>query len=223
MTSETTTTETATDKVSYGDTSVLRMSGAQNVVYLIPASENPHGDLPHVFVWSNVGAGTPERAWHRRWISLGTVPESAVPDEIESVLRAHEDEILALADKYQGTKWDGSNMIGQWDLTWDDECEPTRLEDALREVPQYWSASDWYQPVTLHEVVTDDRDLDTLVSEEADAARENDAYLSEDSIRTWIMDQAQDWIDRHDDPDADDERDAALRVRLEKLIGESNA
>jgi hypothetical protein len=195
-------------RLTYGDMSLVTCSGANNYVYLIPAEELQDG-MPHVFVWGNVGAGTPERAWHNRWFCLGSVNASAVPDSIEAVLRAHESEILEIAESYQGAEWGGNNHVGKWGC---DDAEYSGVRAALKTVDTYCDASDWFSPVTLHEIVTDDSGIDAIVDREVDTA--DGTHLDSDDVRDWITSAASGWLDKHDDPSDDDDRDARLRARL---------
>lgn len=100
-------------ELDIGDCETLDVSGARNYVFAVPAEEREDG-VPHVFVWSNVGPGQPERAYHRRWLYLGQVPAAADPEAVEAVLRAYQGEILSALGAYCGTTWSGSNHVGQW-------------------------------------------------------------------------------------------------------------
>lgn len=207
-------------KIVYGDCSLVTASGANNSVYLIPAEEADHG-VPQVFVWGNVGSGVPERAWHHRWLCVCGVSATAVEASVQDVLRAHEDELLALATEYQGAEWNGSNHVGSWGG--EDRCATidrlcAKISEAMHEAQTYWEASDWYAPVSIGDVVCSDLSLDDLVEHEvANAA--HDAALDSDDVRKWIVGAAQKWLEQHEDSeDSDDDSDAKLRARLRCLL-----
>lgn len=201
----------------YGDMSLTTASGARNRVYVIPAEEN--GGTPEVFVWGCIGSGEPERAYHDRWFCVGHVESSAVPESIERVLRDHEDELLAIAARYQGATWNGSNHVGKWEDPGLDDAEVMALSSALNEgVTTYWKASDWFAPVTLHEIVrSDGLTLDQIVAAEVDQA-DPDATLDPGDVRDWLEGSAKKWLERHADADDDDADDAKLRARLVAML-----
>jgi len=200
-------------KLSIGDCDPADVSGANNVVYGIPASERDDG-VPHVFVWPGYGGGCPEKAWHHRWLYLGKVPQKAVAHEVENLLESHEEAILAKLDRYGGTKWDGSNLIGQWPEEVDYE-DPDELALALQGVATYWDASDWFAPVSIDQVATCDS-LAEQVEHEGNEAVANDAHLDEDEVKEWLLSAARNWLDQHgDDEDEDEDDNPELRTRLE--------
>lgn len=203
-------------QLSIGDCSVVSISGAQNCVVGIPAAETDDG-IPHVFVWGSVGAGCPERLYHSRWLDLGSVPATAVPDEIEHVLARHQDAIVERLAAYQGTKWTGSNHVGVWSPDHDPYAEPDELARDLQGVATYWDASDWYAPVTIAQVATCDS-LEEQIDHETTEAVLNDGHLDWDDVERWLLDAARHWLDTHelDDDESESESDeqAALRARL---------
>ena len=200
----------------YGNMDLVQTSGANNSVYLIPAD----GPASEVFVWGTVGAGCPEPAWHHRWLCVCRVSATAVPDEVEAVLRAHEAELVELAGFYRGAKWNGNNHVGSWGGEADRDrmdrlCE--KIGEAVGSARTYWEASDWFAPVTLYDVVTSDLELGELVANEV-ANANADAALDADDVRKWLLGAAAKWLEKHDDDADDDERDAKLRERLQNLL-----
>lgn len=203
-------------KIVYGDCSLVTASGANNSVYLIPAEEAD--GVPQVFVWGNVGSGVPERSWHHRWMYVCGVSATAVEASVQDVLRAHEDELLALASEYQGAEWNGSNRVGSWggeDRRATIDRLRAKISEAMSGVQTYWEASDWYGSVSIGDVVCSDLSLDDLVEHEvANAA--SDATLDSDDVRKWIVGAAEEWLKQHED--SEDDSDAKLRARLRCLL-----
>jgi len=182
----------APEALSIGDCSTLDVSGARNALYAIPGLERDDG-IPHVFVWSVVGSGQPAPAYHGRWLCLGSVSQRAVAPEIERVVRDHEGEILSALETYQGTRWDGHNHVGTWATDpYGAPVELPDLEDALGDIPTYWDAGDWFQPVTFAEIAWDwaGADVDAAVAHEVNDARENNAWLEAGNVRSYLLNQA---------------------------------
>ncbi len=87
-------------------------SGASVTLYLIPAAEN--GGKPQVYTFGHVGPGTPEAAWHRRHLSLGTVPLDTNAESLKAWLEGQAETLQAISALYQGSEWNGSNEVGRW-------------------------------------------------------------------------------------------------------------
>lgn len=200
-------------KLTIGDCSTLDYSGARNVVYAIPAEEHNDG-IAHVFVWSCVGAGEPMHAYHSRWLCLGTVPQRAVEAEIENVLREHEEEILSALSAYKGAEWNGHNHVGRWARDIDEELDraPYGVTAALREVPCYWDPGDWFQPVGFQDFAQD-VSLTEAAKHEVENARDNDAYLELDDVRSYMHDAAVDFLKEHGKDKNPDLKDAKRIAR----------
>lgn len=118
------------------------VSGTQVSLYLIPGAENDDGQ-PQVFTWDCVGSGQPMPAFQGRWLRLGNISANCVAESLEQYLREHEDELLQIESRYKGSRWDGSNQIGEWD----DDCSLFEMCDELVggiEVDQYCDAGDWF-------------------------------------------------------------------------------
>lgn len=199
-----------TKTLTYGDMSVLNVSGARNTVYLVPSAENGD-DGPHVFVWSNVGAGQPERAYHNRWRAVGSVSETAVPDSIKATLKAHESDLLRIAAAYRDAEWNGSNYIGKWQDTEELEAIEYQIEQALENVQTFWDVSDWFSVITLPKLIQDDSTLDEIVEREVSDGAKNGAVLDADDVRRWLVDSAQECLQG--------DIDSLLRTRLLRLTG----
>jgi hypothetical protein len=109
-------------------------------VYLVPAAEAGSGQ-PEVFVYTHTGTGQPERSYHRRWLSLGSLPEDLEGESALAVLKGYESELVGLAALYLGAEWDGSNLRGSWQ-----ESDLDRdFEISWDEAERYWDASTWLQ------------------------------------------------------------------------------
>jgi len=199
------------EKLTIGDCSTLDVSGAHNVVYAIPAEEHDDG-IPHVFVWGNVGSGMPMLAYHDRWLYVGHVLQKAVPEEVERVLREHEDEILKALEAYRGSEWDGRNIVGKWqhalDAWGDAEVELHSVREALSEVATFWDASDWFTAVSFEDYVSGD-DLDATVDFELTDALREGAHLEAGNVRDYLVWAAQQYVDKHED---DEEVSEHLRI-----------
>lgn len=122
-------------------------SGWRADLYLVPAEESEDG-VPYVTMHSGLGnIGTPEPAFCGRWTRLGSYGPQTVGDSVLGALQTHEEELVALAESYQGRRWDGHNMRGSWDLDAEESPLGGMLDsDNLR---HYWTADDWYGPAGI--------------------------------------------------------------------------
>lgn len=203
-------------EIRYCDVSLLTRSSARNIAYLIPAEESDSG-LVETFVWSNIGSGMPSQAYHDRWWRICDVPKSAVPEEVNAVLKRHELSLLAIARSYGGTKWNGNNHVGQWSLELE-AMDTVRqfIERDMDNVAQYWTADEWFSQSDISQIV-DGRPLEQIVDETINKGLREDAHLEDLDVRTYILDTARNWLIDNDDPEIDDTDDATLRERLIKL------
>lgn len=116
---------------------------------------DPESDPPRVWTEGHVGtAATPFSVWHHRAVELPVGAEPCtVGEDLQRFLTGIEDLLLALVECYQGSEWDGSNHIGQWD----DERQVELLEQIRDEAGQahiaaYWAAGDWLIHTTPQEI-----------------------------------------------------------------------
>src|SRR5690348_7086271 len=103
-------TETAQPEIVYSIGGWTKVSGATKVSVILDAE----GDEIRVYTFNAIGSGTPMSVWHNRHRMIATVDVQTVPDALLEALREHEDTIRAIAARYLGTEWDGSNHIGRW-------------------------------------------------------------------------------------------------------------
>ena len=165
-------------------------SGTIAHLYLIPPDESGGGDdEADIYVWSNVGSGVPEPAYHRRWLSLGPVNTEFVAASLVAVLRDQAETLCQMADCYSGSEWDGHNHVGRWrdqDLLQD-------LKYGLSlECATYCSASDWFTEVgsdLLAEIKNAD-DLDDWAEGIVEtAAADCEVILDAEDVRDWADEQ----------------------------------
>ena len=214
MTDELDTSEYIQD-VDYGDMEILNISGAHNAVYLIPAEMND--TIPQVIVWGCIGSGQPEPAFNNRWFYVCSVPHTAVPSEVEKVLRHHEDILLELSGCYEGTIWDGYNHRGSWDIA---NLEPylAEIQELMNEVPAYWEASDFFRPVSISDIVYNDLSLSEIISREVSLGAQAAMYLEADDVKDWLIATAEKWLADNSDQEDLDEDDELLYDRLTALL-----
>lgn len=84
-------------------------------LYLVPAEE--HYDavaVPAVVAWASASVPTP--AYNGCWLLLGELPSGVAARYVSTVARRAEPALLALAESYQGTTFDGTVQAGSWDL-----------------------------------------------------------------------------------------------------------
>lgn len=202
-----------------GEMRPLTVSGARNALYLVPAEESDDGE-PTVVMFSCVGSGSPERAHHSRWLGLGVVSPRVVPSALEECLESRAEVLHALAAQYEGTTWDGHNHVGHWSDALDEDVL-YKLHDDLQDVETFWEASEWYAVLShsgvvadvLREACAEGRTLDEVLDHELHTAA-GMATLDVHDLRRELMAHAARWLEEHDDPEADEPDDAALRAYL---------
>lgn len=119
-------------------------------LYLVPTAEaRGEENVPLVTTHCGVGnIGTPESAYHGRWLSLGSYGAEIVGQSVRDFLEAHADHLCALAGSYAGSDWDGHNRVGRWSEDRDDlQAELGHIWSEARrldEIKAYWTADDWY-------------------------------------------------------------------------------
>ena len=185
---------------------------------------DPHGDGGgRVYVYNMIGGGTPMAVWHNRHLVLGRAPVEAVPEQLEKALRADDaqDAIRALAARWLGDEWDGSNHVGRWRDHEELDTDCQRFERAfLADVPQYWDAADWFSgnPEEVIKQAIADASIDAAVEREVDQARP-DAYLREadaEKALRWLLEK------RRDRLDAEKADERTERLTIARLLGETD-
>ena len=121
---------------------VHETSGYTCSLYLVPADET--GGLPRVAVFDRWGAGSPEPAWHGRWLSLCTYGPQVVGESVRAALESRVDQLVELAATYQGTEWDGNNHRGSWEIHDEDSGTYWLGLEIDEDLKRYWHAGDYY-------------------------------------------------------------------------------
>ena len=205
----TTTTETQT-RINYDLTPETHgsCSGTHVHLYLIPAEET-NDETPKVITWSNVGAGCPEPAWHSRWLSLPSPSLDYCADSLLEILELQEDELVALAECYEGSHWDGNNHVGSWS----EDCDAIEIDV---ECETYCDASDWLGGNSGREIVdivSESGSIisasETIVSEAVGIVR-----LDQDEVESALEQRLSDELETLDPDDEDDTDQIVLLCRL---------
>jgi hypothetical protein len=143
--------------------------------------------------WSMYGSGTPMPVWHGRALVIG-LPYGAVGSAVREIVESDECRALltALCDSYRGSEWDGSNHVGRWQGEGDgtDRHEKEEAIEALfREVPTYWSASEYLSPVwgqdeadSVRERLRKGETMDDIVNDMVEDALRIDVHLDADDM-----------------------------------------
>lgn len=161
-------------------------SGAKNILILDPLT-------PSVYLFRHVGAGIPMTVHHGTEMALDEVPSTVVSETLVQWLRSRADELLALADRYQGEHWDGDNYVGRWDRSGWCGVAPTEigLDQAIADgiVALHWDASDYLQPVRIELVdeLLGGLPLSDLVSREVAAAHSQGARIRPADVREYLI------------------------------------
>lgn len=205
--------------IEYGNMEPTTSSGASNVVYLIPAEDN--NSIPKVFVWGCIGSGQPEPAYNNRWYQVCHVPNTAVPSEVEKVLRNHEELLIEISSFYEGHSWDGHNQKGSWGK----EPEPLEylsfiIAEAMELIPTYWEASNFFQNINTAGIVYDASTLSAIVAREVESGTKSGIHLDSDDVRDFIISSSVDWLNKNSDLEELDEKEVLLYNRLTDLLGE---
>jgi hypothetical protein len=82
-------------------------SGYSQDIYLDPEARA-------VDVFACVGSGWPVRAHHNIDVHVISIPADAVADSVADCLLEHADLLATICDEFKGTRWDGSNHVGDW-------------------------------------------------------------------------------------------------------------
>ena len=205
--------------VEYGDMEPMNISGSNNTVYLIPALTNETS--PQVFVWSCIGSAQPEPAFNNRWYGVCSVPRTAVPSEVEKVLRSHEELLIEINSFYDGSEWDGHNHRGSWADPDNLDKLTAVIQEAMDEVSTYCEASNYFQSSTLSSVIFDDLPLSEVVEREVNLGTSYGMHLESDDVRDWIISSAVDWLNKNSDLEDLDEDNELLHDRLTTLLSDS--
>jgi hypothetical protein len=177
------------------------VSGTRVVIALDPEDRR-------VYDYYVIGSGAPEAVWHRRHMSLASVPVDTVADSLQEWLEMDEQRktIEAIIEGYEGTHWTGSNHVGRWSEEAEDAAQ--EFEEACRsaisqnEIAQYVDAREWlWNCLTVSDVLNEieDDDLDTYVETQVEEAKGEGVYLDEDVLRKTIRDCAKDSLDTYDE------------------------
>lgn len=218
----TTTTDDPTPRVTY-DVSDYHGTAYNNLRLVLNPNIDNDGDQVHPIVstWGNVGPGCPEAVFHNRHLHLTGLDADYVAESLEEYLREKEDDLVAIAEGFQGVEWSGSNWVGNWSQDARDLAE--ELSDQLAEaigqggINRYFDASDWFadSPDLL-----DAENCDTL-KEWAEIERDNASGFgfilaqddTEDYLRSFLEKKAEE-LEEMEEFAQDDAEDLALCLRL---------
>ena len=160
------------------------VSGGRNILILDPLT-------PSVYLFRHVGAGIPMTVHNRTELALDRVPSHVAPDSLVEWLQSRTDDLLALADRYQGEHWDGSNYVGRWTVGWDGAPPELGLDEAIQTgtVATYWDAADYLEPVRIELVdeLLDGTALDAIVSREVAAGDSKGCRLRADDVHEYLV------------------------------------
>ena len=172
-------------------------SGTIAHLYLIPSDESVAGEgEAKICVWSNVGSGVPEPAYHCRWLSLGPVNTEFCAASLVAVLRDQAETLCQMADCYLGSEWDGHNHVGRWrDQEWLESLTQDPTYGLRLECATYCSASDWFTDVgsDLVAEIKNADDLDDWAEGIVEtAASDCEVILDAEDVRDWAEEQLND-------------------------------
>lgn len=158
-------------------------SGAKATLYLDPEDRR-------VYTFGYVGnASWPMAAHNRIHTAVGNVPTTTVPESLEEWIEANIEAFEALTDEYKGSKWDGSNHIGQWTEKAVEVSEALDMlfTDALNndEIASYWDADEWFSgdPYSVIGAAIADGSIKEAVERECNDAKSNGAHLDPTTLR----------------------------------------
>lgn len=158
-------------------------SGVKLRVYL-----DPRGDVPVVRAEQGINIGIPFAAHHKRLWQLFALGQDVVGASVLDFLRSHEAAIIALADCYEGTEWDGSNHIGQWSA---DACDPFPCGVDPSAFANYWRAEDWLYDSNDLDGTETNSELDAKAVDLVTEAEREGAFVRLDDVR----DVLEEWRD----------------------------
>lgn len=109
-----------------------------------------------------VGAGTPAFAFHRHGTTLHFSTCTSV-SHLERVLRDHEDQIVAWAEGYLGSRFNGQNIVGEWRESEEEyDLSLTWLQECIDNTPVMRSPSDWFEPLSALQIAGEICEYETL-------------------------------------------------------------
>jgi hypothetical protein len=200
-------------------------SGYTASLYLIPAEEHD-GKIPAVTVHRGYGnTGTPEPAWHHRWTRIYGYGPAVSGDSLLEALTDLSDELIELAETYQGSQWDGHNHVGSWEIT--DGPDELSIQSHPRwgEVATYWDAGD-YLATDTHGVIQETLQYDTIAAavDTMIADADADVLLDEtdlvEAITDLLREELAELAERNLDGDLDYEGYARAR-KIADLLGDT--
>lgn len=153
-------------------------------------------DSESVFVFCNVGAGTPESVWNDRAKSF------LMPDcrgkELAEWLEEHKEMIEGIVACYKGSEWNGNDHIGHWSDDAEDVIGTFWAELEQLELPRRWSATDWLHGSRseLLDALNEGQTLTDWVDTVIDEADE--ALLDRDDVKEWAEYELKEWVDAID-------------------------
>lgn len=173
---------------------------------------DPEGDVPHVYTFGRIGSGTPGPVYHNRHLVIATIPREAVGESVEAWIRFHAEEIVGLAERYQGTEWNGHNRVGRWDFSEDEMLADELVQIGEGEIETYWDASDYFEadPSSVVEDAVKEGSIEVAAAAEVSRAAQAGVRLDAEAAAGAIRELLERRIEQ-----LEDSRDAA--ERLERL------
>jgi len=166
-------------------------SGTKVKIYL-------EGETGRVYSYGDVGGNSmPGEAFHGLDICLLVVDKDVVVESLQAWLEERMDTLCEVHDCFEGSPWNGSNHVGQWD---DDRLQ--ELLDGLEQdmadepLPTYWEAGDFLGDMdasTLEAEVLG-KGLDNVVEEYVTGGEGNGYHVRDEDLREEIERRLRDVI-----------------------------
>ena len=145
-----------------------------------------------VDVCTMFGNGTPMPIWEYRAFVLFRVADGTA--DVSNLVECLQDEdtissLQAIVNGYS-EEFDGSNWRG--DLTEDaehtKEYVSIRLEQFCSDMPMYWDANDWYEPMSFRDIgkLAHDEDRESILDSEVNDALINGAHLDRNDLDSYL-------------------------------------
>jgi hypothetical protein len=154
-----------------------------------------------VYTFGRIGSGAPEEVWHRRHLQLASLPREVVGASLVEWLRKREDQLVRIAEGYDGTEWNGRNFVGRWS---DDaqrlaELLDEELQEAVscHDLATYWDAGEWMSadPYSVCQAALEAGSLDAAAAAEVARARDEGAHLDVADTREALEELLLAWRD----------------------------
>ena len=189
MTTETTTEicQNLIDSIeSLKDEDYSVCSGFRTDIYL-----DPEEGKVYTFVGSN---SHPRSAHNNIDRHVLRVDDGAIAESVYDAVKSIESNLNDLLDLYNGSEWNGSNHIGQWDESANDLHE--RIIESLTESPiaSYWLPGDWFEGV-MNELKTSWTEGKTAIAiiDEQGCGNSVDGMVDRGEAISWLERMFEEW------------------------------